>query len=507
MNNNNQVLLRMEHISKTFPGVKALNDVNFKINKGEIVAIVGENGAGKSTLMKILSGAYPKDSGSIFLNDKEIEIENPHHAQELGITIIYQEFNLTRNQSVAANIFITREPRVKGFGKFFGFIDKKQMEKKAHYILDRLKTKTSPKAKIENLSVAQNQMVEIAKALAVESQIIIMDEPTAPLGEKEVEILFETVNSLKKQGIAIIFITHRLEEVFKITDRIVVLRDGQFIGEIKTKDATIDQLVQMMVGRSFKDFLHKVPAKITSNVLEVKDINRKGVVKNVTFNLRRGEILGFAGLVGAGRTETVRILFGIDTKDSGEILIDGKKTHISSPEDAVNAGLSLIPEDRAIQGLVLKLSVLENISLSTLKKYCKFGFMNLRKMQQTANEYIKILSIRTPHLKQKAMYLSGGNQQKIVLAKWLASQPKVLIMDEPTRGIDVGAKAEIHALMSELAKSGMAIIMISSELPEILGMSDRIAVMHEGRLATILDRKDATQENIMSYASGQENNQ
>ncbi len=507
MNNKNQVLLRMEHISKTFPGVKALNDVNFNINKCEIVAIVGENGAGKSTLMKILSGAYKKDSGSIFLNGKVIEIENPHHAQELGITIIYQEFNLTRNQSVAANIFITREPRLKGIGKIFGLVDKKQMEKNAQNILDKLKTKTSPKAKIDNLSVAQNQMVEIAKALAVESQIIIMDEPTAPLGEKEVEILFETVNSLKKQGIAIIFITHRLEEVFKITDRIVVLRDGQFIGEMKTKEATIDQVVQMMVGRSFKDFLHKTPAKITTPIFEVKNITRKGVVENISFTLRRGEILGFAGLVGAGRTETVRILFGADPKDKGEIYIDGKKAHINSPEDAVKAGLSLIPEDRTIQGLVLKLSVLENIILSTLKKYCKLGLMSLQKMRQKANDYIKILSIRTPHLKQKAIYLSGGNQQKIVLAKWLASQPKILIMDEPTRGIDIGAKAEIHALMSELAKSGMAIIMISSELPEILGMSDRIAVMHEGRLATIIDRKDATQEKIMAYASGQINNQ
>lgn len=503
MNNNNQILLRMEHISKTFPGVRALNDVNFNINKGEIVAIVGENGAGKSTLMKILSGAYQKDSGKIFLNGKEIEIENPHHSQELGITTIYQEFNLTRNQSVAANIFITREPRVNGIGKIFGLVDKNQMEKNTQTILDRLKTKTSPRSKIENLSVAQNQMVEIAKALATESQIIIMDEPTAPLGENEVEILFETANSLKKQGIAIIFITHRLEEVFKITDRIVVLRDGQFVGEMKTKDATIDQVVQMMVGRSFKDFLHKIPVKITDPILEVKNVSRKNVIKNISFTLRRGEILGFAGLVGAGRTETARILFGVDPKECGEIIIDGKKIQITSPKDAVNAGLSLIPEDRAIQGLVLKLSVIENIILSTLKKYCKFGLMNIKKIQQIANEYIKKLSIRTPSLKQKAKYLSGGNQQKIVLAKWLASQPKVLIMDEPTRGIDIGAKAEIYALMCELVKSGMAIIMISSELPEILGMSDRIAVMHEGRIATILDRADATQEKIMAYASGQ----
>ncbi len=501
---NNKPILKVEKISKEFPGVRALDNVDFHICKGEIVALVGENGAGKSTLMKILCGAYQKDSGEIYLNGEKIEIENPLHAQKLGIAIIYQEFNLTRNQTVAANIFMTREPMVRGMGKIFGLVDKKKMERDAQKILDRLKTKISPKAKISKLSVAQNQMVEIAKALAIESKIIIMDEPTAALGEKEVEILFETINSLKQHGIAVIFITHRLEEVIKISDRIVVLRDGQLVGELKTKEASMDLVVQMMVGRSLKDFLHKIPAKITTPILEVKNISRENAVKDISFTLRKGEILGFAGLVGAGRTEIARILFGVDPKDSGEILIEGKKINITSPENAVKHGMCLVPEDRSLQGLVLKLSVLENIIMATLNEYSsKIGLMKSKKIQEVSHKYIKALSIRTPHLRQKVMYLSGGNQQKIVLSKWLACKPRVLILDEPTRGIDVGAKAEIHTLMSELANLGIGIILISSELPEILGISDRIAVMHEGKLVKILERAEATQEKIMAYASGQ----
>lgn len=504
MNTKNNELLRVENISKEFPGVRALSNVNFSVNKGEIVALVGENGAGKSTLMKILCGAYKKDCGKIYFNGEEVEIEDTFHAQKLGIAIIYQEFNLTRNQTVAANIFMTREPKIKGIGKFLGLVDKKKMEEEAEKILGRLKTKISPKSKIADLSVSQNQMVEIAKALAVESKIIIMDEPTAAIGEKEVEILFDTINSLKKHGIGIIFISHRLEEVFKISDRIVVMRDGQVVGELITKDATIEQVVQMMVGRNLKDFMHKIPAQITTPVLEVKNLSRKDVVENINFTLRHGEILGFAGLVGAGRTEMARLLFGIDKKDSGEIYIDGQKVNINSPESAVKVGICLVPEDRAIQGLVLKLSVLENIIMSTLKNYSNpLGIMSSKKIEKTVYKYIKALTIRTPHPKQKVMYLSGGNQQKIVLSKWLASQPKILILDEPTRGIDVGAKAEIYNLICELANLGMGIIMISSELPEILGICDRIAVMHEGKLVKILERAEATQEIIMTYASGQ----
>jgi ABC-type sugar transport system ATPase subunit len=500
---NDQIVLRMEGISKAFPGVQALDNVDFEARAGEVVALVGENGAGKSTLVKILSGAYRKDAGRIILYGREAEIESPHHAQQLGIAVIYQEFNLTRNQTAAANIFIAREPRAGGLGRFLGFVDQQRMEDEAQQALDRIKAQVPARALVRDLSVAQQQMVEIAKALAVEAQIIIMDEPTAALGENEVEVLFEIVGSLKAQGIAIIFITHRLEEVFRVADRVVVLRDGQRVGELPITEATTDRVVQMMVGRTLDDIFHKESVKIAEPVLEVRNLSRQKVVKDVSFTLRRGEILGFAGLVGAGRTETVRLLFGVDAKDSGEILVDGKLVPLHSPNDAVNAGLGLVPEDRGLQGLVLKLPVLENITLATLDRYSKAGWMDQLKMAQTASGYVDRLYIRTPHLRQKAMFLSGGNQQKVVLAKWLASQPKVLIMDEPTRGIDVGAKAEVHALMSQLAQTGMGIIMISSELPEILGMSDRIVVMHEGSVATILDRAEATQELIMAYASGQ----
>ena len=508
MNHNGEIVLQAERISKLFPGVKALTDVNFYVKRGEVVALVGENGAGKSTLMKILCGAYKKDGGSIYINGEKVEFEGPLHAQKLGISIIYQEFNLTRNQTVAANIFIAREPKKNGIAGFFGIVDKKLMEKKASEILvDKLKTKISPKSKIKDLSVAQSQMVEIAKALSVESKVIIMDEPTSALGENEVEVLFETIETLKKHGISIIFITHRLEEVFRIVDRIVVLRDGQLIGEMRTRDTNIDHIVQLMVGRSLRDFLHKVPVEITTPILEVKNLTKKGVVEDISFTLRKGEIFGFAGLVGAGRTEVASLIFGIDKKDRGEIIIEGKQVNINSPEAAVRAGICLIPEDRANQGLVLRLSVLENIVMSTLRKYTyPMGLINLKKMKKVGNDYVKVLSIRTPHIKQKTMFLSGGNQQKIVISKWLASEPKILIMDEPTRGIDVGAKAEIYSLMGQLVKAGMSIILISSDLPEVLGLSDRIAVMHEGKLITILNRAEATQEKIMTYASGQSDN-
>jgi ribose transport system ATP-binding protein len=498
-----QAVLRMEGISKAFPGVQALDHVDFEARPGEVVALVGENGAGKSTLVKILSGAYRKDSGRIILDGREVEIESPQRAQQLGIAIIYQEFNLTRNQTVAANIFIAREPRASGLGRFLGLVDRRRMEEEAQQALDRIKAQVPAQARVRDLSVAQQQMVEIAKALAIEAKIMIMDEPTAALGENEVGVLFEIVHSLKAQGIAIIFITHRLEEIFRVADRVVVLRDGQRVGEMPIAEATTDRIVQMMVGRKLQDIFHKEQAEIGTPVLEVRRLSRKGAVKDVSFTLRRGEILGFAGLVGAGRTEMARLLFGADAKDGGEILVEGRPVPLNSPDDAVRAGVGFVPEDRSLQGLVLKLPVLENIVLATLDRHSKAGWMEQAKMEQTAGDYVDRLSIRTPDLRHKTMFLSGGNQQKVVLAKWLASQPKILILDEPTRGIDVGAKAEVHALMSQLAKSGMGIIMISSELSEVLGMSDRIVVMHEGSVAAILDRARATQELIMAFASGQ----
>jgi ribose transport system ATP-binding protein len=499
------MVLRMEGISKAFPGVQALADVDFELAAGEVLGLVGENGAGKSTLMKILSGVYRKDAGRIFLYDREVDIESPHHAQQLGIAIIYQEFNLIPNQSAAANIFITREPRRLSLGRFVSFVDRRRMEREAQEHLDRVGARVPATALVRDLSVAQQQMVEVAKALAVDARIIVMDEPTSALGEDEVEKLFEIIGTLKEQGIAIIFITHRLEEVFRIADRVVVLRDGQRVGSMPIDQAVPENVIHLMVGRELGDMFHKEEAEIGAPLLEVRGLERQGVVEDVSFTLRRGEILGFAGLVGAGRTETVRLLFGADPKDAGQIYVDGELVKIDSPADAVMAGIGLLPEDRGNQGLVLSLSVLENVVLPTLDDYARAGWwMDRRRLRSTAQDYVDKLDIRTPHLEQKAMFLSGGNQQKTVVAKWLASQPRVLIMDEPTRGIDVGAKAEVHALMSRLAQAGVGIIMISSELPEILGMSDRILVMAEGRVAAILDREEATQETIMAYASGEE---
>ena len=499
------MILRMEGIFKAFPGVQALDNVDFEAAAGKVVALVGENGAGKSTLMKILCGAYRRDAGLIFLHGQETEIESPYHAQQLGISIIYQEFNLTPNQSAAANIFIAREPQQQGLGRVFNFVDRRRMEREAQEHLNWVGARVPATALIRDLSVAQQQMVEVAKALAVDARIIIMDEPTSALGEDEVETLFEIIGTLKEQGIAIIFITHRLEEVLRIADRVVVLRDGRRVGSMPIGEATPDKIIHLMVGRELTEMFHKGEAEIGEPLMEVRGLTRRGVVEDVSFALRRGEILGFAGLVGAGRTETARLLFGVDRRDAGEIWVDGKQVRIHSPIDAVAAGLGFVPEDRVLQGLVLKLPVQENIVLPTLNDHSRAGWMDRRSLRNTAQNYVDKLNIRTPHLQQKAMFLSGGNQQKVVLAKWLALQPKVLIMDEPTRGIDVGAKAEVHALMSQLAQAGMGIIMISSELPEILGMSDRVLVMHEGRVAALLDQAEATQEKIMAYASGEIN--
>jgi len=503
--NEQQMILRMEGISKSFPGVQALHNVDFDVQEGEVLGLVGENGAGKSTLMKILSGAYRKDTGRIFLNGQETEIESPHHAQQLGIAIIYQEFNLTPNQTAAANVFIAREPRRLQLGRFISFVDRRRMEREAQEHLDRVGARVPATALVRDLSVAEQQMVEVAKALAVDARVIIMDEPTSALGEDEVEKLFQIIATLKQQGIAVVFITHRLEEVFRVADRVMVLRDGRRVGCMPIAEVTPERVIHLMVGRELRDMFSKEEAQIGPPLLEVRGLTRRGVVEDVSFTLRRGEILGFAGLVGAGRTETARLLFGADPRDAGEIYVDGKPVKINSPMDAVMAGIGLVPEDRGNQGLVLSLPVLQNIVLPTLDRHTGvWVWMDRRRLRATAREYVDKLDIRTPHLEQKAMFLSGGNQQKTVVAKWLASQPRVLIMDEPTRGIDVGAKAEVHALMSRLAQAGVGIIMISSELPEILGMSDRILVMAEGKVAAILDREEATQESIMAYASGEE---
>jgi ABC-type sugar transport system ATPase subunit len=452
--------------------------------------------------MKILSGAYHMDEGEIRLKSQPVTPQNPHHAQQLGISIIYQEFNLTPNQSVATNIFLGREPFQKGALGGMRFVDKRYMRREAIRLLERVGARFGPDDLVRDLSVAEQQMVEIAKALADKAEVIIMDEPTSALGEEEVAVLFDIMRALKEQGLAIIFITHRMEEIFQIADRVTVFRDGKWVGGMPIGEATPEKIISLMVGRPLEEVFTHSQTQKGQVVLEVRGLTRKGVIEDISFALRRGEILGLAGLVGAGRTETARAIFGADPLDAGEVYIDGQKVDIHSPEAAVNAGLSLVPESRKEHGLVLIQSVERNIALPNLKRLFPGNLVNYQSTRQLGQKYVDRLTIRTPHLDQKVMFLSGGNQQKVVLAKWLATEPKVLILDEPTRGIDVGAKAEVHAIMNQLAEQGIGIIMISSEMPEILAMSDRIVVMCEGRVTGILERAEATQERIMAYASG-----
>jgi len=497
-------LLEMRGISKAFPGVQALDKVDFTVYPGEVVGLVGENGAGKSTLMKILSGAYRADSGEILIGGVPSIPQNPHHAQELGVAIIYQEFNLTPNQSVATNIFLAREPGPSGPLGTLGFVDSTTMRRESERLLERVGARIHPDMLVHKLSVAQRQMVEIAKALAVDAKIIVMDEPTSALGEEEVKLLFDIIRSLKEQGLGIVFITHRMDEIFAITDRVVVMRDGLYVGQMPITESTREKIVSLMVGRSIDQFFQKTttaPDKERPVVLEVRHLSNPRL-HDINFTVRAGEVLGVAGLVGSGRTDVARAIFGADPRDSGEILIAGKPVEISKPLDAVRAGVALVPENRQTEGLILIQSVENNVALPNLDRLSRGEFVRQRHMRDVVRDYVKRLNIRTPSLAQRVMFLSGGNQQKTALAKWLTSEPKVLILDEPTRGIDVGAKAEVYALIDKLAQTGIGIIMISSEMPEILQMSDRILVMHEGRVSAILDRSEANQEIIMAQTSG-----
>ena len=500
-------LLRMEGISKHFPGVQALQAVSLEVYPGECLGLVGENGAGKSTLMKVLSGVYAPDEGQLLFDGQPVALHTPRQAQDLGIAIIYQEFNLCPNLTVAENIFVGREPNSGGFVRW------EEMERRTRGLLNQLGVGLRRDAVVRDLSVAQQQMVEIAKALSLNARLVIMDEPTSALTDTEVAALLDIIRGLKERGLGVIFITHRLEEVFAICDRITVLRDGQNVGELAIADATPERIVHMMVGRNLSDLFQKeAPAfdPAASPVLEVRGLSRTGTVRDpaaivledVNLSVRAGEIVGLAGLVGSGRTELVRAIFGADPFDRGQVLIDGEPVAISSPRDAIHHGIGLVPEDRKAQALVLQLAVRENVSLAGLRSLARYGFIRLRAERRRVREFFEALRIRTPSLAQKVVNLSGGNQQKVVIAKWLSLRPKVLIMDEPTRGIDVGAKAEVHHLMSQLAHRGVAILMISSELPEILGMSDRILVMRQGRIAGELSRVDATQERIMALATG-----
>ncbi|AET66288.1 ABC-type sugar transport system, ATPase component [Desulfosporosinus orientis DSM 765] len=490
-------LLTMENINKSFSGIQVLENVQFSLRRGEVHALMGENGAGKSTLMKILSGIYTKDAGSIQIEGTEIIPSSPRAAQDLGVAIIHQELNMIPDLSIQENMFLGREFKL---GRT-GFINWTKMRAEAKNYLQQLGMDLSPDSLVGELSVGQQQMVEIAKALSMHAKILILDEPTAALTKREIEKLFQLIGTLKKQGVGMIYISHRMEEIFQVSDRITVLRDGRYIGSKETKSMTMDELVQMMVGREIKERFPKVNVTFGKECLRVEDLAQKGVLYDINLIVRAGEILGIAGLMGAGRSELAKALFGVG-KYQGKIFVNGKPVTINNPADAIKAGLGLITEDRKGEGLVTELSVRENLALPNLRSLSRFGFISHRLEENFVKDSVSKLRIKVHDHGQEVSSLSGGNQQKVVIGKWLATQPKVLILDEPTRGVDIGAKREIYDLMNQLVEKGVAIIMISSELPEILGMSDRILVMHEGRITGEFSGKDATQETIMLAATG-----
>ncbi|EMW30399.1 heme ABC exporter, ATP-binding protein CcmA [Escherichia coli 2845350] len=494
-----ETFLQMKHITKRFPGVLALNDVQFSLRRGEVHALLGENGAGKSTLMKILSGVYQPDEGEIIFEDKPVSFSDPLSAQNVGITIIHQEFNLFPELTVEENIFIGREFCKKNRWR----LDEKQQRQATIEILQKLNLAIKPDTLVADLTVAQQQMVEIAKAISVNARILIMDEPTAALTETEIESLFRVTRLLKEQGTGIVYISHRLEELALIADRATVMRDGQYISTVDYECVKISDLIAMMVGRDLGNIYPRREAlQQRIPVLEVNGLTRKGVLNDINFTLYRGEILGFAGLMGAGRTELARAIFGADSIDSGTLKLNGKETVIKDISDAIQQGISYLTEDRKKEGLALNLSVERNIMLGNYPEYSdRFGNVDSRRCQQTSEEQVKALRIKTPNLEQAALNLSGGNQQKIIIARWVCKDTDILIFDEPTRGIDVGAKLEIYELMNRLGAKGKSIIMISSELPEVLGMCDRILVMRSGRITGELSAKEATQEKIMQYAT------
>ena len=492
-----EVILTMKGIDKSFPGVHALDHVDLEVRKGEVHALMGENGAGKSTLMKVLSGIYRKDAGTILFEGKEVEFHSPREALEAGIAIVHQELNLIGHLTVAQNLFIGREP-VRGV-----MIRDNDMNAEARKLFARLGMDIDPKARMSSLTVAKQQMCEIAKAVSHNAKLIIFDEPTAALTEAEIEQLFALIRELRAGGCGLVYISHRMDEIKEITDRVTIMRDGRYIDTLITADSTKEEIISGMVGRVIYED-PKTESRCPSDapvVLKVERLNAGKLVRDVSFELRKGEILGFAGLVGAGRTETLRALFGADPKQGGEIWIDGIKTEIRSPKDAVKAGISYLSEDRKRYGLMLQKGVAENTTMATLKQFLKGVFILKRKEKDAAEQYIGSLTIKTPGADEPVMNLSGGNQQKVVMAKWLLRDSSILIFDEPTRGIDVGAKQEIYELMNRLTEEGKSIIMISSELVEILRMSDRIIVMNEGRITGELDISDATQEKIMALAT------
>lgn len=493
-----EYILEMKDITVRFPGVLALNKVCLRVRPGTVHALMGENGAGKSTLMKVLIGMYKPQEGSITFKGRKLELNSVNDALINGISMIHQELSPLPDMTVAENIFLGRED-VNGL-----FLNKKKTIERTRVLLKDLNLEEiNPVSKMRGLSTARTQLVEIVKAISHDSDLIIMDEPTSAITEREVEHLFRMIDDLKRRGIAIIYITHKMDEVFKIADEITVLRDGEYV-DCRPADALDKKkLIELMVGREIGDIFIKGCAKFGEPIMEVRNFSRKGEFKNINFELRSGEILGFAGLVGSGRSEIVMALFGATKADAGELYLQGKKVKINSTHDAIKNGIALLTEDRKLTGLFLSQDVKDNIVIANLNEYVSKGFIHHKKIKNVSNAEVKKFKIRTPTIHQKVQFLSGGNQQKVLVSRWLLTAPRILIVDEPTRGIDVGTKAEIHRLMSEYALAGNAVIMVSSELPEVIGMSDRVLVMHEGEQMTILDRSELTQERILAYAAGE----
>lgn len=498
-------LLETRNITKVFPGVVALDDVSFSVLPGEVHAVAGENGAGKSTLMKIIMGQYKATSGEVWFDGKPANFDNPAQALQAGISMIYQEISALPNLTVAQNIFLGREPM-----NSLGLINHKKQIADTGKIIKEFNFNISPTTKLSELSIAQMQMIEIIKAVSMDSKLIVMDEPTSSLSSEETQELFRTIDKLKMQGVAIIYISHRMEEIFELADRVTVFRDGKLIDTKPVSEVTPGSLVTMMVGREITNLFPKEEVEAGEIVFEAKDLTSQGVFKNISFHVRKGEILGLAGLVGAGRTEIVRTIFGLDPLSSGEMFMDGKELYITCCEDAIRHGIAMVSEDRKNEGLVLCRSITENIALPNLNQYAKGQVLNHKAERKACEDISKVLRTKCSSIDQKAESLSGGNQQKVVISKWLLANPRLMILDEPTRGIDVGAKAEIHALISRLAKEGMAVIMISSEMPEIMGMSDRIIVISEGEVRGEFDcksgiPKEVLQEKILECEVGRKN--
>jgi ABC-type sugar transport system ATPase subunit len=494
------IILDIHDLSKSFPGVQALDGISFSVQAGDVHALVGENGAGKSTLIKILSGVYRATSGSFSFKGQEVRIGSPLEAQHLGMSVVHQELRLVESLTVAENIYLGRPIRSRALG-LFPLVDWKRMTAEAAALLERLRVKLDLGARVSSLSIAQKQIVEICKALSFNSELIIMDEPSATLTENELEVLFGILKMLNQAGVSIIYISHRIEEIFRLAHRVTVLRDGKHIATLPVTEVTRRSLISMMVGRELENEYPKSPAPVTDTLLEVRGLSRGTRLHDISFRLRRGEILGIAGLVGAGRTELARAVFGADRRDRGEILVKGSPVEIRNVTDAIRHKMGFVPEDRKLQGLVLGMTVKENISLAGIKRVLRRRVIIHKLERALAADFIRALRIVTPDAERPVKYLSGGNQQKVVLAKWLAVESDILIFDEPTRGVDVGAKAEIYRLLNGLVAQGKGVIMISSELPEIMGMCDRILVMHDGRITGELTREEATQEKVLEYAT------